>query len=93
MRNPDRAFFSRGAKLHINGRCDKNGYILAEIRDIFDEPWEGFGREDCVAFEGDAVDHAFEWRGSNDINMVPGYTRICFHLKNAQLFSFRISDD
>ena len=61
--------------------------------DIFEEPWEGFEGEDCVPFSGDDVNHVFAWKGGHDINMVPGYTRICFYIKNAQLFSYRISDE
>ena len=86
-------FFSTGANLVINGRCEPGGYIAAEILDIFEEPWKGFEREDCVPFTGDDVDHVFAWKSGHDINMIPGYTRICFHMRNAQLFSFRVTDD
>ena len=85
-------FFSTGARLIVNGRCGPGGYIAAAVMDIFEEPWEGFGREQCIPFVGDSVNHAFAWRGKGEeINAIPGYIRICFCLKNAQLFSFRIA--
>ena len=56
-------FFSAGARLIVNGRCDPGGYIAAAIMDTFEEPWEGFGREECIPFIGDSVNQAFAWRG------------------------------
>ncbi len=36
--------------------------------------------------------HVVTWRGQSGVNMVPGYTRVRFYMKNAELYSFRFSD-
>ena len=85
-------FFSAGEKLTINARCDENGYVEVEMVDVFDEPWEGFTRADCDRFTGDDTEHVVSWKGQSAVNMVPGYTRVRFYMKKAELYSFRVAD-
>ena len=85
--------FSTGSKLIINGRCEKGGYIGAEISDNWSNVWDGFGRSECDVFSGDAVRHVVSWKGRTDVNMIPGIVKVKFYLKNAHLFSFRIADE
>ncbi len=83
-------FFSTGEQLIINARCHSKGYIEVEITDIMDEVWKGFSRSDCKRFTGDETSHVVAWEGQSGINMVPGYTRVRFYMKNAELYSFRV---
>ena len=85
-------FFSAGEKLIINVRCGQDGYVDVEMADIMDEPWQGFTRADCDRFTGDNTAHVVSWNGSTSVNMVPGYTRVRFYMRNAELYSFRVAD-
>ena len=78
-------FFSPGEKLMVNARCGPDGYVKAEIQDASETSWEGF--------TGDDVSHVFSWNGNTQVNMVPGYVRVSFVLKDAELYSFRVADD
>ena len=84
--------FSAGEQLIINARCAKNGYIDVEMADVMDEVWQGFSRADCERFTGDDTDHVVRWKGQPGVNRAPGYTRVRFYMKNAELYSFRIAD-
>jgi len=87
-----RPFFSSGERLFINARCSEGGYIDVEVLDPFEQPWSGFTRAECDQFCGDAVDHCVTWQGRAAINGIVGYTRLRFHLRHAELYSFRIAD-
>lgn len=87
-----RSFFSTGERLFINARCGENGYIETEVLDAFEQPWAGFTRAECDRFAGDAVDHAVTWQGRPAINGIVGYTRLRFHMRHAELYSFRVAD-
>lgn len=84
--------FSTGEKLIINACCGPGGYVDVEVMDNWDNVWEGFGRADCDRFTGDAVSHVVTWRGCADVNSVPGIVKLRFHLRDADLYSFRIAD-
>ena len=86
-------FFSTGEKLIINARCGAKGYVEVEVADPLEEPWTGFTRDDCDRFTGDAVDHVVTWQGRSAVNTVLGYTRLCFYLRDAQIYSFRVADE
>lgn len=86
-------FFSTGEKLIINGCCGPNGYIEVEVTDFMENPWSGYKRGDCDRFTGDAIEHVVTWKGKAAVNEVMGYTRLRFHMKDAQLYSFRVADD
>ena len=86
-------FFSPGEKLMVNARCGPDGYVKAEIQDASETSWEGFTVDDCDMFTGDDVSHVFSWNGNTQVNMVPGYVRVSFVLKDAELYSFRVADD
>ena len=57
-----------------------------------DEVWAGVSRTDCERFSGDDIDHVVRWKGQSAVNMVPGYTRVRFYMKNAERYSFRFTD-
>ena len=56
-----------------------------------DGPIPGYAREDCDAFQGDAIRHAVTWKGTGDnVGRLAGKpVKLRFHLKQAKLFSFR----
>ena len=85
-------FFSTGEKLIINARCGEKGYIDVEMLDPLQDPWAGFTREECDRFIGDEVDHVVTWGGRSAVNTIVGYTRVRFHMKDAELYSFRVAD-
>ena len=86
-------FFSTGAKLIVNAKCGPTGYVKAEIQDTSETSWEGFTVDDCDTFTGDDVNHVFSWNANTQVNMIPGYVRVSFILKDAALYSFRVADD
>ena len=43
-------------------------------------------------FTGDDTEHVVSWKGQSAVNMVPGYTRVRFYMKKAELYSFRVAD-
>jgi len=85
--------FSVGTKIIVNAKCSPGGYVKAEIQDTDENPWPGFSMEDSDVFTGDSVNHVLSWKGVDQINMIPGYVRVSFVLKDAELYSFRISDN
>jgi hypothetical protein len=86
-------FFSTGAKLIVNAKCGPNGYVKAEIQDTAENSWPGFATDDCDMFTGDDVNHVVSWNGNSQINMIPGYVRVSFTLKDAEVYSFRVADN
>jgi hypothetical protein len=84
--------FSTGSKLIVNGRCGKDGYIKAEITDNWNNVWADFSKANCIPFTGDAVSHTLSWKAGQDVNLIPGITKVKFYLRNAEIFSFRIAD-
>lgn len=85
--------FSTGEKLIINGRCEKGGYIEAEVVDAMENEWKGYTRTDCDRFTGDDVNHTVSWKGNSAVNTIVGYTRFRFYMKKAELYSYRIADE
>jgi hypothetical protein len=84
--------FSDGSTLFVNARCDDGGYVAVEVMDNWGNIWEGFGREQCDVFRGNAVAHAVSWQGQTAINTITGMVTLRFHLKRAELYGFRIAN-
>ncbi|HCN06665.1 MAG TPA: hypothetical protein DIT01_01950 [Lentisphaeria bacterium] len=102
-----RPFLSTGTSLVINGRCGKDGYILAEVLDHFDELMPGRSRQACDVFTGDSVSHKVTWQGESELpaarpefggdtvfpwKKTTPYRKLRFFLRNAELFSFRLTE-
>lgn len=84
--------------LIINGRCRKDGWIRVEVVDANDTPIAGFTKEECDYFRGDSVDFQVTWQGNSRIrhqthNGDLAVCRLRFFIRNADLFSFRFTDD
>lgn len=73
----------------INARTTSAGSITAEILDRHDQLVTGFSREECIAFQGDAVRHVLRWKTSqfSPEPRRPDY-KIRFWLQDAELFSY-----
>lgn len=76
-------------KVTINAACGEGGYVLAELLDTEGNVIEGFSREQCAPFTGDAVDHVLTWATTD----LPEDARepdkkIRFILRNAHLYSY-----
>ena len=81
-----------GDRLEINANtAGPQGEVAAEILDPeTGRAIPGYAREDCDAFQGDAIRHAVTWKGTNNVGRLAGKpVKLRFHLKQAKLFSFR----
>jgi hypothetical protein len=74
--------------LHVN--C--NGSLRVEVLDATGKPLPGYGRADCDEVKGNHVDTVVTWRGKSDLPQANGPVRLCFLLRNAQLYSFLAGD-
>jgi hypothetical protein len=52
----------------------------------------GRWRENCDPFTGDNVRHKFTWQGRDAIPGAGTFRRVVFHLKKAEMFSFRFAE-
>lgn len=84
--------FSAAPHLFINGRCEMNGSIRAEITDTWGNVWEGFGGPDCTPLTGDSVRHQLNWTGGPVVNRIPGSVKLRFILQNAELYGFEFGE-
>ena len=83
---------SRGGELVINACCREGGTVRAELSDPAGRVIEGFEKENCVAFYGDAVDHAVRWQAGKAIPSGE-FLRLRLYLRQAEVFSFQFSED
>ncbi|MCY4109049.1 MAG: hypothetical protein OXG11_08485, partial [Chloroflexi bacterium] len=81
--------FSPGAHLLINGRCDPGGYIDVKIMDGQGNVLEEYSRENAERFTGDSVKHHARWSGRNTVNEIPGFVKLKFYLREAELYGFQ----
>jgi hypothetical protein len=84
--------FAQGARLLVNARCGPGGSLQCEVSDAWGHVWPGFSRADCPEFTGDSIAHEIVWASGRGINRAPGFVRLRFYLRNADLFSFRIAE-
>lgn len=84
--------FKRGGeKLVINAACEKDGYLTAEVQDIYGRPWPGFTRADCNVFTGDDTEHTVTWQGNETLANAGRYLKLVFYMKNASIYSLRLT--
>jgi hypothetical protein len=76
-----------GKQLVINADA-RDGYVLAEVLDSYEQPLAGFGREACEQLRGDYIRHALTWSGASLAAYVGQELRIKFYVRNAKLYSF-----
>jgi len=83
----------RGRRLALNYATSAVGSIRVEILQADGSPLAGLGREECVEIYGDETERFVAWKHGSDLSRWAGQpVRLRFHLKDADLFSFRFSD-
>lgn len=86
-----RSVVSNGTRLLINARCNKGGFIKAEVLDGENRIIPGFEKEKCIPFHADSVNHELTWQGQKEILKKGVYHRLHFFLKDAEFFSFQLA--
>jgi hypothetical protein len=81
--------WSPGSLFFINARCREGGSIRVTLTDVNGQTLEGCELEKSDPFTGDNVRHKITWQGSDAIPAAKTFRRIVFHLKKAEIFSFR----
>ena len=76
-----------GGELIINADAG-GGYVKAAITDVQRQPYEGFGYDDCLPFEGDSVRHTVSWKNAKMDALKGKLVRIEFAFKHADLYAF-----
>lgn len=77
-----------GDSLVVNAAA-ANGRVTVAVLDASGNPIPGYAHTDCVPLQGDGVRQAVRWK---DQTQLPSGQplRLRFHLKNADLFSYRV---
>ena len=77
-----------GLEVNVDAR---DGSLAVEALSAAGEPLPGFAREDCRTIHTDGVRQAVRWAGKARLP-IEQPLRLRFHLKNAELYSFRIRE-
>ncbi len=83
---------SPGTTLLLNARCRPGGSIRITITDHNGKTLEGCELEKSDAFTGDSVRHTVTWAGRDAIPAPGTFRRVVFHLRKAEIFSFRLAE-
>ena len=82
-----------GSRLSLNFATSAAGDIRVEIQDAAGKPLPGFSLDECPPVIGDAIDRIVNWKSGSDVSKLAGYSvRLRFVLRDADLYSFRLSD-
>lgn len=84
--------FSRGAHFFVNAKADA-GYVACEILDREGHAIPGFGVSDCVPAQADSTCQEIRWTGGNLRAFQRDAVRLRFHVLNAALYAFWVSED
>ena len=69
------------------------GSLQVELMDEGGYPIEGFSLADCEKVQGDGIQLEVKWKSGRDLGALAGTpVRLRFHLKYADLFSFRFAE-
>jgi DNA-binding FadR family transcriptional regulator len=81
-------------KLLLNAVVNPGGYVLVELLDGRGSVIEGFGRDDAIPFEGNAVFHPVCWRDRKDLSELEDQVlQLRFLLREARVYAFRLCQD
>ena len=75
-----------GRELHVNANASE-GRITAELVDRTGAVVSGFGRDACLAFDGDSLDHVIRWRSHAPGDRPHQPCSVRLGLRNAEIFS------
>ena len=85
--------FSMAPYLSINACCRPGGFVEVEVTDTAGQPLDGYERESCRRFTGDAVRHRVRWAERDAVNVEPRGIKLRFHLRDADLYGFRFEPE
>ena len=74
--------------LVINGKCNKDGYISIELLKETGEILTGFGKTDGEVFQGNSIDHEYQWLNSNK-QTLPNWVILRIILKDSKLYTLK----
>jgi hypothetical protein len=76
-------------ELVLNLKADY-GQLLVECLDAENRVIPGYGKEDCLPLQVDAIDARVRWRKKENLHSLRGQPfKLRFHLYNARLYSYR----
>ena len=83
-----------GSRLGINFSTSAAGTVRAELQENYGRPIPGFTLDDCDLQYGDELDRTITWKGNRDVGQLAGRPiRLRFEIKDADLYSFRFSEE
>ena len=83
-------FLCEGDLLKINASA-RNGMVGVAVLDESGTQHQGYSRQDCALFDGDAIKHQVTWREHSSLKELAGKTiRLKFYLRNANLYAFTL---
>jgi hypothetical protein len=85
-----RPFTFTGKALELNYATSAAGSLRVEVQDSSGRPLSGFTLADCLEIIGDEIARLVSWKSGPDVSRLAGQPiRLCFKLKDADLYSFR----
>ena len=82
-----------GRELEINYSTSAVGSIRVELQDESGSPLAGFALGDYPEMFGDEIDGLARWEDGSDVSALSGRpVRLRFHLKDADVYSFRLRE-
>jgi hypothetical protein len=83
-----------GNRLSLNVSTSAAGGVRVEIQQPNGQPIPGFSLKDCPVVFGDSVDRTVTWANNAAVGKLAGKpVRLRFELKDADLYSYRFTDD
>ena len=83
-------FACEGDSLEINAQA-RGGLAAVAVLDRQGTQVPGFGKTDCAIFDSDSVRHTVTWRQAALGSLKGKVIRLKFYLRNARLYSFRLT--
>ncbi len=83
-----------GSKLHLNFASSAAGGLQVEMQKPDGTAIPGFSFDDASELFGDSVDRVASWKPGADLSSLAGKpVRLCFRLRDADLYSLQFSDE
>ncbi len=83
-----------GRRLTINFATSAAGSVRVELQRADGTPIPGFAREDAIEQIGNEIERVVSWKAGSDVSALAGQPiRLCFLLRDADLYAFRFSSD
>jgi hypothetical protein len=84
----------KGNDLSLNFSTSAAGNIYVEIQDANGQAISGFQRDQCQEIFGDALEYSVKWTPDSNLKSLEDQSvRLCFILREADIFSFKFGDN